>query len=133
MKKYQCPTNFVGILGTRAEYKKRIFVLVVDDDKEITSFIGSALQNTKYLPITANEPDTAAKLLDYFEFDLIICDVVMPKLEGLELVDRIAPNTPVIFISGFEQSLSIENRTRHYLKKPFSIESLIEKIEKISA
>ena len=76
-------------------------ILVVDDDKEIAFAIAKLLQNEGYDTLTASDGLEALDLLVSQKIDLIIIDVMMPKLDGLSATMKIREkkNIPIIILS----------------------------------
>ena len=76
-------------------------LLIVDDDERILSLLGTYLSKNKFLISSARNSTEARYLLNYFEFDLLILDVMMPGESGLELLEGIRDqtNVPAIFLS----------------------------------
>jgi len=64
-------------------------VLVVDDDADLLSLVELVLNKEKFQVTTAMNADEALSQLGQSEFDLIICDIMMPSVNGLELIKRI--------------------------------------------
>jgi two-component system cell cycle sensor histidine kinase/response regulator CckA len=106
-------------------------VLLVEDEDPVRLFGARALRSKGYKVIEARTGEAALKLLRTTTFDLLITDMVMPKVGGAEVIKaaRAAdPGLPVICISGYTQESiareveSIENM--HFLAKPFSLKQL---------
>jgi len=112
-------------------------ILIVEDDSELSGTLGEGLSkagNTIHLTGTAEE---AIRLIDQKAFDLIISDVKLPGLSGLQLLDSIKNKsacTPVIMMTGFG---TVQNAVEamkkgafEYLLKPFSLSLMDEVVEK---
>lgn len=106
-------------------------VLLVEDEDPVRLFGARALRSKGYKVIEARTGEAALELLRTTTFDLLIRDMVMPKVGGAEVIKaaRAAdPSLPVICISGYTQESiareveSIENM--HFLAKPFSLKQL---------
>ena len=106
-------------------------VLLVEDEDPVRLFGARALRSKGYKVIEARTGEAALELLRGTEFDLLITDMVMPKVGGAEVIRaarRTAPSLPVICISGYTQESvakeveSIENL--YFLAKPFSLKQL---------
>lgn len=115
--------------------QKRIFV--VDDDKNIRKSLQIALQNEGFVVSVFENPVAVLKELKNGEPDIIICDICMDELTGIDLFQRLIADgyeIPVIFISG-QASLSdavkgIQMGAYDFLEKPFAPEKLVVTIEK---
>jgi DNA-binding NtrC family response regulator len=112
-------------------------ILIVEDDSELRGTLGEGLSkggNTIHLSGTAEE---ALRLIDQKAFDLVISDVKLPGLSGLQLLDSIknkSANTPVIMMTGFG---TVQNAVEamkkgafEYLLKPFSLSVMGQVVEK---
>lgn len=107
-------------------------VLVVDDEKLICDMIKTELEKEKFSVVVATSSKEAIKLIDSEEFDLILLDLMMPEVTGLELLQMIkekGSETPVIMITAHG---SIETAVKamklgafDYLTKPFSMDELV--------
>ncbi|OQX85727.1 hypothetical protein B6D60_07360 [candidate division KSB1 bacterium 4484_87] len=122
----------------RQKFKKPINVLVVDDDPQFRHLLDKALEKVGYTVMTAVDGVEAFDLFQKNKFDLVITDVLMPNVDGIELVKSIKnenPWVPVILISGFEEESSVRKKLKrddiYFLKKPFSLRDLDRVIEKI--
>ena len=69
--------------------KIRYHILVVDDDDRIRELVREYLKENKFIISTANSAEEAKIKLDYFKFDLIVLDVMMPGQNGFELTKEI--------------------------------------------
>jgi DNA-binding NtrC family response regulator len=110
-------------------------VLVVDDDDAILRLIQTALRRSGYHVVVARDGNEAIRCLKEEPFDLVLTDVVMPEMEGLELMTelrRMAPHQKIVAMSGGGDFGT--DSYLHYarklgacgtLSKPFSIELLL--------
>ena len=81
-------------------------ILIVDDEKEMCLLVKSFLDNEQFQTYTAYDATSALELLESVEPDLILLDIEMPGLDGMALVERIAPLLPqvrVIFITSHRE------------------------------
>ena len=79
-------------------------VLLADDDAVVRECIAEALRSAGHRVTQAADGEEAASLISAHEFDVAICDIAMPKLDGLTLATRIrrdAPATSVIVMTSF--------------------------------
>ncbi len=117
-------------------------VLIVDDDQKVSALLAELIQNEGYEVASAADGQIALGLLDSFEPDVVISDVVMPNLNGIELCRRIKkePRTadiPVLLISGMRNAAedSLEGLTAgadDYLDIPFRNEELLVKVARLA-
>jgi len=111
-------------------YDRTSFVLVVDDDNSLLKFFKIHLNKFFSRVIVVENAAQAMKELDEKQIDLVISDVRMPKVDGMQLmkkVRKIDPSIPVLLISGEILSDDQEERLEEadgFLKKPFSIDEL---------
>tara|TARA_B100001939_G_scaffold36260_1_gene28218 strand:+ start:293 stop:970 length:678 start_codon:yes stop_codon:yes gene_type:complete len=117
----------------------KIHILVVDDDDGIRNLLKDYLFNNNYIVSTAENGDQAKKKLEYFKFDIIILDVMMPGKDGYELTKEIKKNidVPIILLTAKGE---VENRIKglefganDYLGKPFEPKELLLRIKNIIA
>ena len=113
-------------------------ILVVDDDEEVREGILLQLSDTRYTILEAEDGEKAIECLNdnALTVDAIICDVRMPKINGVEAVAyfrREFSGTPVIVLTGFpDMDLAIEFMKKgvvDYLVKPVEKAKLIETVE----
>jgi DNA-binding NarL/FixJ family response regulator len=108
-------------------------ILIVDDDLGIRTSIGDYLEMAGYSVISAANGQEALPLVDQYQPQLIVTDVMMPQMDGYELVQRVRQHPafrllPVIFLTARNQ---MEERIRGYqvgadlyMPKPFELEEL---------
>ncbi len=102
-------------------------ILVVDDEKVIVKGIKFNLENEGYEVDVAYDGAEAVEKAKQTEYDLVILDVMMPKMDGLEACMHIRQfsNVPVIFLSAktddMDKLMGFENGADDYVTKPFNI------------
>ena len=113
-------------------------VLVADDDTKILKVVGEALRQDGYTVMTATDGATALQLCRSFNPHLIILDVMMPAMDGLEVCSRLRASgsqVPVLILSacGDETDRVVGFRlgADDYLTKPFSISELLLRVKAI--
>lgn len=106
-------------------------ILVVDDELSMREFVSILLEREGYEVLTAADASTALERIAASSIDLVISDVQMPGLNGLELLARIresAPETAVLLITAFstaEQAVeAMKLGAYDYLAKPFKVEEI---------
>ena len=113
-----------------------IKILVVEDEKPINDLIEMNLTEAGYLCRCAYDGMEAADIIEKERFDLILLDIMLPEVDGYELLEYIKPlEIPVIFLTA---KGSVEDRVRglrlgadDYLVKPFEIVELLARVETI--
>jgi DNA-binding response OmpR family regulator len=109
-------------------------ILVVDDEKLLVKGIKFNLENDGYEVAAAYDGEEAVELAKSGEFDLIILDIMMPKLSGLEacMMIREFSNVPIIMLTAkgddMDKLIGFEQGTDDYLTKPFNILELKARI-----
>ncbi len=116
---------------------KKLHILIVDDDDRIRSLLKDYLHENNYIVSTAENADQAKLKLEYFKFDIIILDVMMPGQNGYELTKEIKKemSVPIILLTAKGE---VENRIKglelgadDYLGKPFEPKELLLRIKNI--
>jgi DNA-binding response OmpR family regulator len=110
-------------------------ILVVEDDKAVASFLKKGLESEQYAVDVTWDGEDAQSLVGEAAFDLVILDLVLPKIDGLEVLKHIRsrePSPPVLILSGRAR---IEDRVKgldlgadDYLTKPFSFSELSARV-----
>jgi two-component system response regulator PilR (NtrC family) len=115
--------------------KRRI--MVVDDEENVCQMLADYLDNLGYQVVTANDGENALTKFRKGEFDLIISDLLMPSMNGLELLKRIRElDEEVVFlmITGYPSIESavaaIKDGAYDYITKPFHMEDVRFRIER---
>ena len=115
---------------------KKHHILVVDDETEMLVSCRKILQSERYAVSTAERGKQALSLIDHNHYDLLICDLRLPDMDGLEVLEECkkrSPDTFVIFITAFGTIdvavESIKGGAFHFLEKPFTYERLVEVVK----
>lgn len=101
------------------------------------SYLARALTNAGYNVEAVDRGTAAIPLLEAEDFDLLLSDIVMPEMDGIELAQRcaeISPRTKVMFITGFAAvslRASREQPSAKVLSKPFHLRDLVLEVERI--
>lgn len=109
-------------------------ILIVDDEKLIREVIKEYCYNENYEVTEANNGEEALQLIDKEHFDLLILDIMMPKLDGFSLCKQIKDkNIPIIILSArtdeFDKLMGFELGIEDYVTKPFSPKELMARIK----
>ena len=118
-------------------------ILVIDDEELITRSLTNLLERNKFEVFVAKNGQDALIMVEEEKFDLIISDIRMPGMNGVEVVKNIFSNLektgqrrpPIVFITGYADE-ECEKKTKElnaiaYIYKPFDISELIERVEAI--
>lgn len=115
----------------------RIAILVVDDEAVIREGLQRTLDGERFAVETCRSGHAAIELLQDKEYDLIITDLKMPGMNGIEVlkaVKGLQPDVPVIMITGYATVdtavEAMKNGATDYISKPFTPEQIMEKIDK---
>jgi|CXWL01.1.fsa_nt_gi DNA-binding response OmpR family regulator len=105
-------------------------VLVIEDEKDLVKLIRYNLEKEKYRVASAGDAETGLKLARKMKPDLIILDIMLPKMDGLEFLRTIRPELqiPIILLSAkrseMDRILGLKLGADDYMVKPFSIGEL---------
>ena len=114
-------------------------ILIVDDDKRLRELLEDYLSEKKYKIFLCEDFADAEEILEYFVFDLIIVDRMMPSGDGIDLIKIVKDksNTPVILLTAMGETESriagLKIGADDYLSKPFEPEELYLRIQKLLA
>lgn len=114
-----------------------IRILLAEDDEALRTYLGRALENAGYEVVTVDRGTAAVPLLEQRHFDLLLSDIVMPEMDGIELAQRcaeISPRTKVMFITGFAAvtlKASREAPQAKVLSKPFHLRDLVLEVQRV--
>ncbi|MDJ0978015.1 MAG: response regulator [Erythrobacter sp.] len=112
-------------------------ILLAEDEDAMRAYLARALTNAGYRVDTVDRGTDAIPLLENEQFDLLLSDIVMPEMDGIELAQRcaeISPRTKVMFITGFAAvslRASREQPTAKVLSKPFHLRDLVLEVERV--
>lgn len=109
-------------------------ILIVEDEKPISDLIKLSLKGAGYFCSCAYDGETAADMIEESRYDLILLDIMIPYIDGFELLEYIKPfDIPVIFITAMN---SIDDRVKglkmgaeDYIVKPFEVVELLARVE----
>ena len=122
----------------KASNNYKVNILIVDDSPETVELIKRNLESAAHQVYSANNVQSALKLLASIRVDLVITDLKMPGESGMELVRHVAENhkgVGVLVITGFPSIQgaieSIKVGAEEYLVKPFTGEELFKSVERV--
>ena len=117
--------------------KDKKHILVVDDDDRIRELIKQYLNDNNFVVTTAIDAKEAKKKIEYFKFDMIVLDVMMPGQNGFDLTNEIKKvlSTPIILLTAKgeveDRIQGLELGADDYLGKPFEPKELLLRIKDI--
>ena len=112
-------------------------ILVVDDDTNICELLRLYLTKEGYQVTTANDGEDGLEKLSQVKPDMVLLDVMMPRLDGLEVCRRIRKmgNTPVMMLTAkgetFDKVLGLELGADDYMVKPFDAKEVVARIKAV--
>ena len=115
--------------------KKKI--LIVDDDANIAELISLYLTKECFQCEIAEDGETALKLHDSFQPDLMLLDIMLPGIDGYDVCREIRKNhsTPIIMLSAkgetFDKVLGLELGAHHYIIKPFDSKEMVARVKAV--
>jgi two-component system NtrC family sensor kinase len=113
-------------------------VLIVDDEDHITELVESVLQSCGYRTDRLNDGGPAIELMKRNEYDILICDLHMPGVNGRDLIEWTRlnrQNMRVLLVSGDVARTDVSDFARaygiHFLAKPFSVSELTKAVQRL--
>jgi two-component system alkaline phosphatase synthesis response regulator PhoP len=113
-------------------------ILIVEDEEHLADALSHNLQFEGYATTLAFDGEEGLRLAQMIQFDLVILDIMMPKLDGLEVCRRLRAagnRVPILFLtaksSDADRLLGLKVGADDYLAKPFLLEELILRIQGI--
>ena len=114
-----------------------IRILLAEDEDAMRTYLARALENAGYDVVAVDRGTAALPWLETEAFDLLLTDIVMPEMDGIELAQRcadISPETKVMFITGFAAVSLKANREApqaKILSKPFHLRDLVLEVQRM--
>ena len=123
---------------TNASDRAALDILLVEDEPDILESLEEVLADRGHRVTAVADGAEAMGWLDSRSFDVAICDIRLPKVDGMQIFHRIrreSPNSQVILMSAYgsvaEAVEAMKEKATHYLAKPFSLEVLLELVERV--
>ena len=120
--------------ANNAEMAKKT-ILVVDDEKPIVDILTYNLQKEGYSTLEANDGEEAIKIATEKKPDLILLDIMLPKVDGLTVCKKLRHtlNVPILILSAKDEEidkiLGLELGADDYITKPFSVRELMARVK----
>jgi CheY-like chemotaxis protein len=117
-------------------------ILVADDDEQYPIMLAKILRNNNHTVVIANDGQQALDFCKNQKFDLIITDILMPNVDGIDLIIDLTEHNekvPIIAISGGRNTITAEFNLQSastlgvqaVLKKPFTNDQLLETVQNL--
>jgi PAS domain S-box-containing protein len=110
-------------------------ILIVEDDELVAKAVGTVLDNQNYAVEFARDGQSAWELIENFDYDLLLLDVMLPKLDGISLCRQIRNHNlqmPILLLTGrdssHEKAIGLDAGADDYLVKPFDQEELVARV-----
>ena len=114
-------------------------ILLAEDEQFMRAYLARALERSGYEVVAVDRGTAAAPLLEAERFDLLLTEIIMPEMDGIQLAhhcNMVSPTTDVIFITGFSvvalrAGASIPNAK--VLAKPVHLKDMVLEVERLFA
>ena len=112
-------------------------ILLAEDDQVMREYLTRALERAGYAVTAVDRGTAALPLIETEPFDLLLTDIVMPEMDGIELAQKasdIAPNMRVMFITGFAAVTLKAGQAMpqaRVLSKPFHLRDLVLEVDRM--
>lgn len=117
---------------------RTIKILIIDDDKDICEYMDLLLSQSGYDVVTETSPNQGLENLKAEEFHVVVLDIMMPELNGMEVLEEIRKfdsDIAIIIFTGFPSVdtavTSMKYNVSDYIKKPFDVDEFNTTLEKI--
>ena len=117
--------------------EKNAHILIIDDEKNYLLVLQTLLEDEGYTVTALSDPETALAFLQESEVDVVVTDMKMPRITGLDVLERVKkqwPYTPVLIMTAFGTIESAVETMKYgafdYITKPFSNDELLLSIHK---
>jgi two-component system cell cycle response regulator CpdR len=112
-------------------------ILLAEDDDAMRQYLSRALEKSGYEVVAVDRGTAAVPLIESDRFDLLLTDIVMPEMDGIELAQHaatIAPDMRVMFITGFAAVTLKAGKAvpqAKVLSKPFHLRDLVFEVDRM--
>jgi two-component system alkaline phosphatase synthesis response regulator PhoP len=133
-------TSSTNTSNTSNSSKSNTTILVIEDDQNISELIRYNLEATGYHVLTAHDGEIGLKMVTEARPDLVVLDLMLPKMDGIEICNRIRRSdalmhTPVIMVTArsgeTDRIVGLEIGADDYMTKPFSVRELEARIRTV--
>ena len=115
-------------------------ILLAEDDPSMRGFLARALSKAGHVVVAVPDGDQAVDRLAEGAYDLLLADIVMPGVDGIDLAKRVNAETPevkVMLITGFAavelRAKSVLDPSARVLSKPFHLRAIVDEVDKLLA
>ncbi len=114
-----------------------IRILLAEDDESMRVYLARALERSGYEVVAVSTGTQAVPYIDSDRFDLLLTDIVMPEMDGIELAQhaaQVAPEMRIMFITGFAAVTLKAGKAvpqAKVLSKPFHLRDLVLEVERM--
>ena len=119
-------------------------ILIIDDESEVREVLRLHLESANYNVIEATDGEEGVNMMksgsNLLQVGMIICDIRMPKVNGIEAIDFLkknAPSIPIIVVTGYPDSdlavSLLKKGVKDYMVKPIEKAKLLEKVAEVLA
>lgn len=120
----------------KAEVMSMVHILVVDDDKNTRRFMKAVLEEEQYIVLTASNGVEALDVLDTTHIDLVVLDIMMPKMDGYEFTEilrSVQNELPILMVSAkqlpADRKKGFQVGTDDFMTKPVDAEEMVLRIK----
>jgi two-component system, cell cycle response regulator CpdR len=115
-------------------------ILLAEDDPSMRGFLARALTKAGHQVVAVPDGDAAVSSLAENDYDLLLADIVMPGVDGIDLAKRVnedKPGVKVMLITGFAavelKAKSVLDPSARVLSKPFHLRAIVDEVDKLLA
>jgi DNA-binding response OmpR family regulator len=108
-------------------------LLVIDDEPTVRMLVRLVFERQGYSVLEASDGATGLDLAMRTDPDIVLLDLALPEMSGIEVADRLPPRTPVLLLTGLVPDSLPEagSQIRGYIEKPFSPASLVHRVQEV--
>ena len=125
----------IGVLKAKQAGGANVRVLVIEDESKVANFIRKGLQQEQYAVDVAHDGEEGAYQAQNFDYDVVILDLMLPKVAGLDVLRKLRaqkPSLPVLVLTAKgsvgDRVKGLDSGADDYLAKPFAFAELVARI-----